>query len=317
MTDLKNKKILVTGGSGFLGSHVVEKLVERGVRKEDIIIPRSKDYDLRNYEDCKRALEGANVVIHLAANVGGIGYNQENPGKLFYDNIIMGAKMMDAAYRAGVEKFVMLGTVCAYPKFAPIPFKESDLWNGYPEETNAPYGLAKKAMLIGSQAYRAQYGFDIVFLLPVNLYGPGDTFDPNRSHVISALIKKFYDAKIGDKPYVEAWGTGRATREFLYVEDGAEGIVLAAEKYEKPDPVNLGSGMEISIKELSELIAKLMDYKGEIRWDYSKPDGQPMRMLDTSRAEKEFGFKAKTNFEEGLKKTIDWYIAKNSQQSGL
>ncbi len=311
MTDLKGKKILVTGGSGFLGSHVVEKLIAHGARKEDIFIPRSKDYNLINYEDCKRVSEGMDIVIHLAANVGGIGYNLENPGKLFYDNVIMSTKMMDAAYKAGVKKFVMLGTVCAYPKFAPIPFKEDDLWNGYPEETNAPYGLAKKAMLVGSQAYRAQYGFDIVFLLPVNLYGPGDTFDPNRSHVISALIRKIHDAKSEGKPYVEAWGTGRATREFLYVEDAAEGIVLATEKYDKPEPANLGSGMEISIKNLAELIAKIMDYKGEIRWDTSKPDGQPRRMLDVSRAEREFGFRAKTNFEEGLKKTIEWYNANN------
>lgn len=292
-----------------MGSHVVEKLVERGVPRDNIFVPRSNECDLRKREDCEKAITGRDVVVHLAAKVGGIGYNQENPGELFYDNIVMGANMLDSAYRASVEKMLILGTVCSYPKFAPAPFKEEDLWNGYPEETNAPYGLAKKALLVGAQAYRKQYGFNAITLFPVNLYGPRDTFDPGKSHVIPALIKKVYDAKRGNKDYVEVWGTGRATREFLYVEDAAEAIVSALEKYDKPDPVNLGSGREISIKNLIELIARLMDFRGEIRWDASKPDGQPRRLLDVSRAKREFGFKAKTDFEEGLRKTIKWYEA--------
>jgi len=305
--DLKNKRILITGGAGFLGSHVTEKLRSRGISEKDIFIPRSGDFDLRNENNCKKAVKGMDIVIHLAAKVGGIGYNQEKPGELFYDNMIMGARMVEAAYRAGVKKFVALGTVCAYPKFAPVPFHEEDLWNGYPEETNAPYGLAKKALLIQAQAYRKQYGFNIIFLLPVNLYGPRDSFDPAKSHVIPALIKKVYDAKKEGRNYVELWGTGCATREFLYVEDAAEGIVLATEKYDKPEPVNLGSGQEISVKDLVKLICRLMDFKGEIRWNASKPDGQPRRMLDVSRAGREFGFRASTLFEEGLKKTIAWY----------
>ncbi len=309
-TNLKSKKVLVTGGSGFLGSHVVLKLIESGVLRESISVPRSKEVDLRKYEDCEKVLQGQNLVIHLAAKVGGIGFNQEKPGELFYDNMVMGAQMIDAAYHAGTEKMLILGTVCAYPKFTPVPFMEKDLWMGYPEETNAPYGLAKKALLTQSQAYRAEYGFNSVFLLPVNLYGPRDSFDPEKSHVIPALIKKVADAKRNGAPFVELWGTGRATREFLYVEDAAEGIVKALMGYDKSDPVNLGSGMEISIKQLIGFISRLMDFKGEIRWDKTKPDGQPRRMLDTTRAKREFGFEAVTGFEDGLKKTIEWYLAR-------
>ena len=305
--DLKNKKILVTGGAGFLGSFVVEKLLERGVPKENISVPRSKDCDLRKLEDCKKALDGIQVVIHLAAVVGGIGFNKEHPGELYYDNLIMGAQLMEEARKSGVEKFVAVGTICAYPKFGPTPFKEEDLWIGYPEETNAPYGLAKKMMLVQSQAYRQEYGFNSIFLLPVNLYGPRDNFDPNSSHVVPALIKKFIEAKEKNSPTVEVWGTGKATREFLYVEDAAEAIVLAAEKYDGGEPVNIGSGMEISIKDLVEKIGKIVGYEGTIVWDATKPDGQPKRQLDVTRAQKEFGFQAETKFDEGLKKTIEWY----------
>lgn len=306
--DLSNKNILITGANGFLGSHVVEKFLTRGIPKKNLFLPKSAELDLRKWENCEKAVKNCEVVVHLAARVGGIGYNQEKPGELFYDNIIMGTQLMEAARLAGVEKFVAIGTICAYPKFTPVPFKEENIWNGYPEETNAPYGLAKKMLLVQAQAYRAQYNFNAVYLLPVNLYGPRDNFNPKSSHVIPALLKKFIEAKEGKIPYVEVWGTGKATREFLFVEDAAEGIVLAAERYEKGEPVNLGSGMEISIKDLVNLIARLVDYRGEIRWDPSKPDGQPRRMLDTTRAEKEFGFRAKTTFEEGLKKTIEWYM---------
>lgn len=311
--DITKKKILLTGGAGFLGSHVIEKLVARGVPRERITVTLSKDFDLRRWEDCVRAVEGRNIVIHLAAKVGGIGYNQEKPGELFYDNMVMGTQMVEAAYRAGVEKFVALGTVCAYPKFTPIPFREEDLWQGYPEETNAPYGLAKKALLVQVQAYREQYGFNAIYLLPVNLYGPRDTFDPSRSHVIPALIWKVYEAKRDKKDSVEVWGTGRATREFLYVEDAAEGVVRATEHYDKPDPVNLGSGMEISIKDLVETICGIMGFSGKIVWNTSRPDGQPRRLLDVTKAEKEFGFRAKTRFEEGLKRTILWYLEQQPQ----
>ncbi|KKQ23107.1 MAG: hypothetical protein US36_C0004G0008 [Candidatus Wolfebacteria bacterium GW2011_GWC1_37_10] len=304
---LKNKKILVTGGAGFLGSFVVKKLLGKEIPKENIIIPHSADLDLKKWENCQKAVDGVDVVIHLAAKVGGIGFNKEKPGELFYDNLIMSIQLMEAARQAGIKKFIAIGTICAYPKFTPVPFKEDDLWNGYPEETNAPYGLAKKMMLVQAQAYRQQYDFNAIYLLPVNLYGPKDNFSPNSSHVIPALIKKVADAKKEGKNFIEVWGTGKATREFLYVEDAAEGIILATEKYDKPEPVNLGSGMEISIKDLVELICRLMDFKGEIHWDTSKPDGQSRRMLDVNRAEKEFGFKAKTNFEDGLKKTIEWY----------
>jgi len=308
MLYLKEKKILITGADGFVGRHLVKNLLEkRMVPKENLYLPAFEELDLRKLEDCQKAVKGQDIVIHLAAKVGGIGLNKEKPGELFYDNIIMGTQLMEASRQAGVEKFVAIGTICAYPKFTPVPFKEENLWLGYPEETNASYGLAKKMLLVQSQAYRQQYGFNAVYLLPVNMYGPGDNFNAKSSHVIAALIKKIYEAKKEGKNYIEAWGTGKATREFLYVEDGAEGIILAAEKYDKLEPINLGSGMEISIKDLAELICRLMNFKGEIRWDISKPDGQPKRRLDTSRAKKEFGFEAKTNFEEGLKNTIKWY----------
>lgn len=307
MIDLKTKHILVTGGAGFLGSFVVEKLLERGVPQKQITIPRSKENDLRKWENCVAAVTGSDLVIHLAAKVGGIGFNRDHPGELFYDNAVMGIQLMEAARQAEVEKFVAVGTICAYPKFTPVPFREEDLWKGYPEETNAPYGLAKKMLLVQAQAYRQQYGFNAIYLLPVNLYGPLDNFDPASSHVIPALIKKVVDAQREGRSWIEVWGTGIATREFFYVEDAAEAIVLATERYDKPEPVNLGAGMEISIRDLVELICRLCGFRGKIRWDKTKPDGQPRRMLDTSRAEKEFGFVAKTPFEEGLRKTIDWY----------
>ena len=309
MINLKKKKILITGSHGFLGQHLVKNLLtKRKIPKKNLFLPTSKELDLRKRENCQKAVEGQEVVIHLAAKVGGIGFNQEKPGELFYDNLIMGIQLMEAARQAKIEKFVAIGTICAYPKFTPVPFKEKDLWNGYPEETNAPYGLAKKMLLVQAQAYRQQYGFNAIYLLPVNLYGPGDNFDPKSSHVIPALIRKVHEAKRNNKDFIEVWGTGRATREFLYVEDAAEGIILAAGKYNKPRPVNLGSGMEISIKNLIELICKIMNFKGKIKWDKTRPDGQPRRCLDTSQAEKEFGFKAKRDFKTGLKKTIDWYL---------
>jgi len=313
LINLRSKRILVTGGAGFLGKHLVAKLKERGCR--DIFIPLIEDYDLVKQDAVKRLYSAAKpeIVIHLAAKVGGIGANLENPGKFFYDNLMMGVQMMEIGRQSGIEKFVALGTICAYPKFTPVPFKEEDIWNGYPEETNAPYGLAKKMLLVQSQAYRQQYDFNSIFLLPVNLYGPGDNFDPASSHVIPALIKKCIDAQKqglspkGTVPDVIVWGTGKPTREFLYVEDAAEGIILAAEKYNKSEPVNLGAGFEISIRDLVKLIARLTGFKGKIIWDKTKPDGQPRRSLDTRKAYDEFGFKAKTRFEEGLKKTIDWY----------
>lgn len=313
MIDLTKKKILVTGAHGFLGKHLVRNLLEkRKVPKENLFLPTSEELDLRKWENCQKAVKGQDIVIHLAAKVGGIGLNMEIPGEMFYDNAIMGIQLMEAARQARVEKFVALGTICCYPKFTPVPFKEEDLWNGYPEETNAPYGLAKKMLLVQAQAYRQQYGFNAIFLMPVNMYGPGDNFDPKSSHVIPALIRKVYEAKKEGRDYIEVWGTGKATREFLYVEDGAEGILLATEKYDKADPVNLGSGTEISIKDLVKLICKLMDFKGEIRWDTTKPDGQPRRRLDTSRAKEEFGFVAKTTLEEGLKTTIKWFLENSS-----
>lgn len=312
MINLKNKRITVTGGAGFLGKHLVAKLKERGCKH--IFVPLIENYDLVQMPAVKKLYKDArpDIVIHLAAKVGGIGANRENPGKFFYDNLMMGVQLMEVGRQVGIEKFVALGTICAYPKFTPVPFKEENLWNGYPEETNAPYGLAKKMLLVQSQAYRQQYGFNSIFLLPVNLYGPGDNFNPNSSHVIPALIKKCIDAQRGlspkgTVPELIVWGTGKATREFLYVEDAAEAIILATEKYNKSDPVNIGAGFEISIKDLVNLIVKLTGFKGKIVWDKTKPDGQPRRCLDTVRAEKEFSFKVKTKFKIGLKKTIQYY----------
>lgn len=304
---LWDKKFLITGGAGFLGSFVVKNLIKKGVNPENIKIPRSKDIDLRIMENCLNTTSDADVVIHLAARVGGIGFNRENPATLFYDNAIMGVQLMEAARQSNIEKFVAIGTVCSYPKYCPVPFQEKDLWNGYPEETNAPYGLAKKMLLVQSQAYRQQYGFNSIFLLPVNLYGPGDNFDLDSSHVIPALIRKFTEAVENNKKDVEVWGTGEASREFLYVEDAAKGIINATERYNKSDPVNLGAGFEIKIKDLVELIADLTGFDNKIKWDTSKPDGQPRRYLDVEKAKKEFGFKAKVDFKEGLKKTIKWY----------
>jgi len=308
MINLKNKRILVTGGAGFLGKHLVTKLKGRGCK--DIFIPFIEEYDLVNMDAVKRLYFDAkpDIVIHLAAQVGGIGANRENPGKFFYDNLMMGVQMIEVGRKAGIEKFVALGTICAYPKFSEVPFKEENLWKGYPEETNAPYGLAKKMLLVQAQAYRQQYGFNSIFLLPVNLYGPGDNFNPESSHVIPALIKKCIDAVRQGKDSITVWGTGKPTREFLYVEDAAEGIILASEEYDKPAPINLGAGFEISIRNLVKLIAGLTGFKGKIIWDKSKPDGQPRRCLNTIKAENEFGFKAVTPFELGLKKTIEWYV---------
>jgi GDP-L-fucose synthase len=308
-----DKKILVTGGAGFLGTHIIGQLHARGVADSKVYIPRSRDLDLRKWENCVKAVKGKDIVIHLAANVGGIGFNQEYPAELFYDNAIMGIQLIEAARREGVEKCVILGTICAYPKFTPVPFREDDLWNGYPEETNAPYGLAKKMLLVQSQAYRRQYGFNSIYILPVNLYGPGDNFDPESSHVIPALIKKFSDAKRQKKPFVEVWGTGLPSREFLYVDDAARGIILATERYNKPDPVNLGTGREITIRDLVMLIQDLTGYSGEIRWDTSRPDGQPKRSLDVSRAKQEFGFEAQMSFREGLERTIEWFEKHHSE----
>jgi GDP-L-fucose synthase len=308
LIDFKTKRITVTGGGGFLGRHLVRKLQED--RKcPSVSIADLPEYDLRNLEDIRRMFDEQkpDIVVHLAAVVGGIGVNQDSPGRFFYDNAIMNIQLMPEAYLHRIEKFVAIGTICCYPKHTPVPFSEDNLWDGYPKETNAPYGLAKKMLLGQSQAYRQQYGFDSIFLLLVNLYGPRDDFNPGSSHVIPALIKKCVEAvKIGAKE-ITVWGTGKATREFLYVEDCAEAIVLAAEKYNSPEPVNIGAGFEISIKDRAELIAKLIGFKGKLVWDASQPDGQPRRMLDTSRAEKEFGFKASPGFEEGLKRTIDWY----------
>jgi len=304
---MKNKRITITGGKGFLGKHLLRAFRERGCTH--LSVADLPEYNLIRQEDIRRlyAETKPDIVVHLAARVGGIGFNRENPATLFYENMMMGVQLIHEGYLSGIRKFVALGTICAYPKFTPVPFREEDIWNGYPEETNAPYGLAKKMMLVQSQAYRDQYGFNSIFLLPVNLYGPGDNFDPASSHVIPALIKKCVDARRKGEKEIEVWGTGQATREFFYVEDAARGIVLATEKYDKSEPVNLGAGFEISIRDLVGLIVELTGYRGQIVWNSAKPDGQPRRMLDTSKAAAEFGFKAATDFREGLRKTIDWY----------
>jgi GDP-L-fucose synthase len=307
MLDLSNKRILVTGGAGFLGQYVVDQLCRAGCDRTAITIPRSRECDLRDLSACRTAVNDQDIVIHLAAHVGGIGLNREKPAELYYDNLIMGTQLIHAAYEAGVEKFVCVGTICAYPKFTPVPFKEEDLWEGYPEETNAPYGIAKKALLVQLQSYRQQYGFDGIYLLPVNLYGPEDNFDPRSSHVIPALIRKVHEAQQRGDRVLSVWGDGSPTREFLYAEDAARGIVMGTQHYSKPEPVNLGTGYEISIKNLVELISNLMDFNGDIHWDMDKPNGQPRRCLDTERAAQEFGFRAQVDFKDGLKQTIDWY----------
>ena len=303
--DWDKKIVLVTGGNGFLGSYVVELLNQRKVKK--IIIPSSKQYDLTERSRCREIVKNIDIVFHLAAKVGGIGLNREKPAELFYDNIMMGTQLIHEAKEAGVEKLIALGTICSYPKFAPVPFSEDSIWNGYPEETNAAYGLAKKMLLVQSQAYRQQYNFKSIVVFPTNLYGPRDNFDPTSSHVIPALILKIYNAKKNKVNTISAWGDGSASRDFLYVEDTARGIILAAEKYDDPRPINLGSGQEISIKELVNTIAKVMDYKGSIIWDTTKPNGQPRRCVSNERAEKELGFKPLVRLEEGLRKTIDWF----------
>jgi GDP-L-fucose synthase len=309
------QSVVVTGGAGFLGAYVVEKLRARGAGR--VFVPRRAEYDLVQGEAVRRLYADArpDLVIHLAAVVGGIGANRQNPGRYFYENLMMGAQLMEEARLAGVKKFVATGTICAYPKFTPVPFKEDDLWDGYPEETNAPYGLAKKAMLVQSQAYREQYGFNSIFLLPVNLYGPRDNFDLESSHVIPALIRKCVEAARRGERRVTCWGTGNVTREFLHAEDCAEGLLLAAERYDKPEPVNLGTGFEISIRELAEKIATLVGFKGELVWDDSQPDGQPRRCLDVTRAEREFGFRAGISFDEGLRQTIDWYLSQSDSSA--
>jgi GDP-L-fucose synthase len=304
---LETKKILVTGGAGFLGRQVIAQLLQAGANPDKITVPRSKDCDLRSLEQCQKAVDQQDVVLHLAAHVGGIGLNREKPAELFYDNLMMGAQLIHAAYEAGVEKFVCVGTICAYPKFTPVPFKEDDLWNGYPEETNAPYGIAKKALLVQLQAYRQQYGFNGIYLLPVNLYGPEDNFDPRSSHVIPALIHKVYAAQKQGQKQLLVWGDGSPTREFLYSEDAAQGIVMGTQFYHKSEPVNLGTGYEISIRDLVELICELMAFDGEIVWETDKPNGQPRRCLDTERAKQTFGFTAQVDFRQGLKNTIEWY----------
>jgi GDP-L-fucose synthase len=305
--ELANQRILVTGGAGFLGKQVIDQLCQAGADRNKITVPRSRDTDLRQMEACKRAVDQQDIVVHLAAHVGGIGLNREKPAELFYDNLMMGTQLIHAAYEAGVKKFTCVGTICAYPKFTPVPFKEDDIWNGYPEETNAPYGVAKKALLVQLQAYRQQYGFDGIYLLPVNLYGPEDNFDTRSSHVIPALIRKVHEAQQRGDAQIPVWGDGSPTREFLYSTDAARGIVIGTQLYSDPEPVNLGTGYEISIKDLIELICRLMEYQGEIVWETHQPNGQPRRCLDTERARQAFGFTAEVGFEEGLRNTIAWY----------
>lgn len=307
MLDLKDQKILVTGGAGFLGQLVVKQLLNAGASKNNIMIPRSKEYDLRTLEACQAVVKDQDIVIHLAAHVGGIGLNREKPGELFYDNLIMGTQLIHVAYQAGVQKFVCVGTICAYPKFTPVPFKEENIWDGYPEETNAPYGVAKKALLVQLQAYRQQYGFNGIYLLPVNLYGPGDNFDPRSSHVIPALIRKVHEAQLRGDAEIPVWGDGSPTREFIYGDDAARGIVMGTVAYDDSEPVNLGTNFEISIKDLVELIVELMEFKGKIVWQPDQPNGQPRRCLDTERAKAAFGFTAQMDLHQGLKNTIDWY----------
>lgn len=311
--ELKGKKILVTGGAGFLGGFLLKELEENDVDRKDIRIPVFPETDLRRWEDCVKAVEGVDIVLHLAAAVGGIGFNRKNPGILFYDNIVMGAHLMEASRQASVKKFLQVGTVCAYPNLARVPFREDEIWDGYPEVTNAPYGIAKKALLVQAQAYREQYGLNAIFVLPVNLYGPADNFDLEDSHVIPALIRKCVDAVDEDAGEIVVWGTGKPTREFLYVEDCARGLVLATRKYDEPAPVNLGSGQEISIRDLVELIVDITGFKGEVVWDREMPDGQPRRCLDTGRATEKFGFTAQIPFDEGLRRTVEWYRANKSK----
>jgi len=314
--NLATKRICVTGGAGFLGTHLIRKLKEHGAR--EIFVPQYPEYDLVREADIIRLIDTAkpDIIIHLAAKVGGIGANREKPGEFFYDNLMMGVQLIHQSWLKGVEKFVAIGTICAYPKYTPIPFKEEDLWNGYPEETNAPYGLAKKMLLVQSQAYREQYGYNSIFLLPVNLYGPGDNFNPASSHVIPALIRKYLEAREQGADEIVAWGDGSPTREFIYVEDAAEGIALATQNYNSSEPVNIGSSFEISIKDLTETIARLTGFNGTIRWDTTKPNGQPRRKLDTTRAREAFGFEARTDFEEGLKRTIAWYANERANGRG-
>ncbi|MEI6381134.1 MAG: GDP-L-fucose synthase [Cyanobacteriota bacterium ELA615] len=307
MLDLKDKKILVTGGAGFVGKQVVENLILSGVNPENIRVTRSKQCDLRILENCYKAVQDQSIVIHLAAHVGGIGLNREKPAELFYDNLIMGTQLIHTAYSSGIEKFVCVGTICAYPKFTPVPFLEENLWDGYPEETNAPYGIAKKALLVQLQSYRQQYGFNGIYLLPVNLYGPGDNFDPRSSHVIPALIHKIHLAQINKEKKIEVWGDGTPTREFIYVADVAKAIVMATQNYDSAEPVNIGTGLEISIKDLTNLIAEIMEFQGQIIWQKEQPNGQPRRALDTQRAWQSFGFKAQTDLFKGIKETVDWY----------